>query len=144
MHFGAKVERVKWKNLRIKGAIEVAHREVKVSHLSGNNIPFIIFLDVSKVPDGPTAGSKEVCVLGLAVEVSNSQCYDPPLFLIKRCKDCVDTCFNASKSLRSTSDFALKGLYHVAPLLKGCRRVAQQVSNMIFAFNSHLPVAITG
>ena len=58
MHFCAKEERVKRINLLIKGAIEFAHREVKVSHLCGNDIFFLILLDVSKIPDGPTAGSK--------------------------------------------------------------------------------------
>ena len=76
MYFGAKIERVKWKDLRIKGAVEVARRKIVVSHPKRDNIPFIIFLNVSEVPNGTTAGSKQVGKLRLAVQVPHSQGYD--------------------------------------------------------------------
>ena len=58
MHLGAKIERVKWKDLLIKSAVKVADWKVVVSHPRGDNIPCIIFLNVSEVPNGTTAGSK--------------------------------------------------------------------------------------
>ena len=57
MNFGAKEEGVKRINLLIKGAIEFAHRKVKVSHLCGNDIFFFILLNVSKVPMDPQLGA---------------------------------------------------------------------------------------
>ena len=81
MHLRAKIERVKWKDLLIKGAVEVAYWKVVVSRPRRDNIPFIIFLNVSEVPNGTTAGSKQVGILGLAVQVPHGQGYDPPLLL---------------------------------------------------------------
>ena len=71
MYLGAKIERVKWKDLFIESAVEVAYLEVVVSHLRRDNIPCIILLNVSEVPDGTTAGSKEISILRLTVQVSN-------------------------------------------------------------------------
>ena len=78
MHFCAKEKRIKWMNLHIKGAIKVAHREVKVSHFGGDHISFLIFLNVSEVPYGSAAGSKEVSILQLTVQVLDHQCDNAP------------------------------------------------------------------
>ena len=120
MHFSAKIERVKWKDLRIKGAIKVQYLEAVVSHLQRDHVPFIISFDVSEVSNGTTAGSKQVSILRLAVQVPHSQGYDPPLLFVKGCQSCVDTRFNVSTPRTRASDFALKGLYHIAPLLESC------------------------
>ena len=53
MHLGAKIERVKWKDLFIEGAVEVAYLEVVVSHLRRDNIPCIV-----KSPKAPQLGAK--------------------------------------------------------------------------------------
>ena len=58
MHLGAIIERVKWKDLHIKSAVKVANWKVVVSHPWGDDIPCIIFLNVSEVPNGTTAGSE--------------------------------------------------------------------------------------
>ena len=60
MHLGAKIEWVKWKDLRIKSGVKVANWKVVVSHPWGDDILCIIFLNVSEVPNGTTAGSKKV------------------------------------------------------------------------------------
>ena len=74
-----------------------------VSHLRRDNIPFIIFRNVGEVPDGTTAGSKEISVLRLAVQVPYNQRENSPLFIIKRFDHRVDARLNARDPFSSSS-----------------------------------------
>ena len=63
MHLGAEIEWVKWVYLVVKCAIEVPNREIVVSHLRRDNIPYPMFRNVCEVPNGTTAGSKKVGII---------------------------------------------------------------------------------
>ena len=106
-----------------KSAVKVAYWKVVVSHPRRDNITFIMLLNAGEVPNGTTAGSKQVGILGLAVQVPHSQGYDPSLLFIKGCPYCVDTRFNASTPLSSAKNLTLKWLYHIAASLECCRWV---------------------
>ena len=80
-------------NLGIKCAIKVAHREIEISHCGGDHKTFIIFFYISEFPYGPTAGSKEVSILRLIVQVLDQQCDNAPFLIIEGREDCVDTSF---------------------------------------------------
>ena len=137
MHFCAEEKRIKWMHLLIKGAIKFAHWEVEIPHFGGDHITFLILLNVSKVPDGATAGSKEVGILQLTVEVLDHQCDNAPVFIIKGGEDCVDTCFYSNPSVGLASDFALKGPYHISSSIKRSDWKTAHFSHMDFPFDCH-------
>ena len=129
MCLGAKIKRVKWKDSLIEGAIEVAYLNAVVSHLRRDNIPFITCVvllhgNVGECSDGTTAGSKEISVLRLAVQVPYSQRDNSSLFVIKRFDHRMDARLNACAPLSSSSDFAFKWLYHITALWECCHREA--------------------
>ena len=130
VHFGAKVVWVKWLHLCIEGAIEVPH-------LGRNCIAFVIFLNVSEVANGATAGSKEVSILKAAVKVSNSHGDDSPLLPIKVLHSTVNTCFDSRTSLSSARNLALNWYNHRAPIVMSHCRKTLQVAYMNFARDCH-------
>ena len=124
-------------NLGIKCAIKVAHREIEISHRGGDHISFIIFFDISEVPYGPTAGSKEVSILRLTVQVLDHQCDNAPFFIMEGREDCVDTSFHSSSAFCRASDFALKGSYHISSSIERSYRKMPYFSHMYFPFDGH-------
>ena len=89
VHLDSKVGRVKRMHLCIEGSIKISHREIEMFHLPGHSIAIIATLNVSKVANGTTTGSKQISVLGFAVEVIDKQGDDSPFLVIeyskKRC-----------------------------------------------------------
>ena len=73
VHLDSKVERVKRMHLCIEGSIKISYREIEMFHLPGHSIALIATLNVSKVANGTTTGSKQISVLGFAVEVVEKQ-----------------------------------------------------------------------
>ena len=61
-------------------------------HLPSHSIAVIALLDVRKVTNRATAGSKKVSVFEFAVEVVDKQGDDSPFFVIKDGKKGVDAC----------------------------------------------------
>ena len=61
-------------------------------HLPSHSISLITQLNICKVANGATTGSKQVSVLGFAVEVVDKQGDDSPFLVIKDSKEGVDTC----------------------------------------------------
>ena len=68
----------------------VGYREIEMFHLPSHSIALITKLNVSKVANGTTTGSKQINVLGFAVEVVDKQGDDSP-FLVIESKKGVDT-----------------------------------------------------
>ena len=92
VHLDSKVGRVKRMHLCIEGSIKISHREIEMFHLPGHSIAIIATLNVSKVANGTTTGSKQISVLGFAVEVIDKQGDDSPFLVIEYSKKGVDTC----------------------------------------------------
>ena len=137
MYFCAKEKRIKRMNLGIEGAIKLAHREIEISHCGGNHITFIIFLNISEVSYGSTAGSKEVSILRLTVQVLEHQCDNAPFLIIEGGEDCVDTCFHSSTAFSRASDFAIKGSYHISSSIERSDWKMQYFAHMYFPFDGH-------
>ena len=92
VHLDSKVGRVKWVHLCIEGTIRIAHRKIEVFHLPSYSIAIIALLNVRKVTNRATTGSKKVSVFGFAVKVVDKQGDDSPFFVIKDSKKGVDAC----------------------------------------------------
>ena len=86
-----KVGRVKRMHLCIEGTIKISYREIEMFHLPGHSIAIIATLNVTKVANGTTTGSKQISVLGFAVEVIDKQGDDSPFLVIEYSKKGVDT-----------------------------------------------------
>ena len=69
VHLDSEVGWVKRMHLCIEGTIRIAYRKIEVFHLPSNSISIIALLNVRKVTNGATTGSKKVSVFGFAVEV---------------------------------------------------------------------------
>ena len=91
VHLDSKVGRVKRMHLCIEGSIKISYREIKMFHLPGHSIAIIATLNVSKVANETTTGSKQISVLGFAVEVIDKQGDDSPFLVIEYSKKGVDT-----------------------------------------------------
>ena len=76
-------------------------------HPGRDCIALFIFLNVSEVPNGSTAGSKEVRVLVLAVKVSNRHCEESPLLPVEVFHSTVNACFDSCVPLRTARYLAL-------------------------------------
>ena len=96
VHLDSKVGRVKRMHLCIEGSIKISYREIEMFHLPGHSIAIIATLNVTKVANGTTTGSKQISVLGFAVEVIDKQGDDSPFLVIEYSKKGVDTFFVAS------------------------------------------------
>ena len=84
VHLDSKVGRVKRMHLCIEGSIKISYREIEMFHLPGHSIALIATLNVSKVANGTTTGSKQISVLGFAVEVVDKQGDDSPSNIAKK------------------------------------------------------------
>ena len=113
MNFGAKEKWIKGANLGINGAIKIAHMKIEILHGSGDHISFIIFRNVSEVPNGPTAGRKEVSILRLTGQVFDHQSDNVPFFTMEGSEESVDTSFHPRSAFRRARDFAFEGSYHI-------------------------------
>ena len=69
VHLDSEVGWVKRMHLCIEGSIKISYRKIKMFHLPSHSIALITQLNVRKVANGATPGSKQVSVLGFAVEV---------------------------------------------------------------------------
>ena len=100
VHLDSKVGGVKRMHLCKEGSIKISYREIEMFHLPGHSIAIIAILNVSKVANGTTTGSKQISVLGFAVEVIDKQGDDSPFLVIEYSKKGVDTssysCYNPS------------------------------------------------
>ena len=77
----------------IEGSIKISYREIEMFHLPSDSIALITKLNVCKVANGTTTGSKQISVLGFAVEVVDKQGDDSPFLIIEDSKKKgVDTC----------------------------------------------------
>ena len=74
------------------GCEQIACRKIEMFHLPSHSISLITKLNISKVANGATTGSKQVSVLSFAVEVVDKQGDDSPFLVIKDSKKGVDTC----------------------------------------------------
>ena len=92
VHLDSEVGRVKRMHLCIEGSIKISYREIEMFHLPSHSIALITKLNVCKVANGPTTGSKQISVLGFVVEVVDKQGDDSPLLVIEDSKKGVDTC----------------------------------------------------
>ena len=92
VHLDSEVGRVKRMHLCIEGSIKISYREIEMFHLPSHSIALITKLNVSKVANGTTTGSKQISVLGCAVEVVDKQGNDSPFLVIEDSKKGVDTC----------------------------------------------------
>ena len=92
VHLDSEVGRVKRMHLCIEGSIKISYREIEMFHLPSHSIALITKLNVSKVANGTTTGSKQISVLGFAVEVVDKQGNDSPFLVIEDSKKGVDTC----------------------------------------------------
>ena len=86
VHLDSEVGRVKRMHLCIEGSIEISYREIEMFHLPSHSIALITKLNVSKVANGTTTGSKQINVLGFAVEVVDKQGDDSPFLVIEQKK----------------------------------------------------------
>ena len=94
-------------HLCIEGSIKISYREIEMFHLPSHSIALITKLYVSKVSNGTTTGSKQINVLGFAVEVVDKQGDDSPFLVIECSKKGVDTGFGFINNL------AFKGANHI-------------------------------
>ena len=92
VHLDSEVGWVKRMHLCIEGSIRIAYRKIVVFHLPSHSIAVIALLDVRKVTNRATTGSKKVNVFEFAVDVVNKQGDDSPFFVIKDSKKGVDAC----------------------------------------------------
>ena len=92
VHLDSEVGWVKRMHLRIEGSVRIAYRKFVVFHLPSHSIAIIALLNVRKVTNRATTGSKKVSVFGFAVEVVDKQGDDSPFFVIKDSKKGVDAC----------------------------------------------------
>ena len=91
-HLDRKVGRVKRMHLCVESSIKIAYWKIEMFHLPSHSISLITELNIRKIANGATTGSKQVSVLGFAVEVVDKQGVDSPFLVIKDCKEGVDTC----------------------------------------------------
>ena len=56
-------------HLCMEGSIKISYRKIEMFHLPSYSIALITHLNVRKFANGATTGSKQVSVLGFAVEV---------------------------------------------------------------------------
>ena len=92
VHLNSEVGRVKRMHLCIEGSIKISYREIEMFYLPSYSIALITKLNVCKVANGTTTGSKQISVLGFVVEVSDKQSNDSPFLVIEDSKKGVDTC----------------------------------------------------
>ena len=69
VHLDSEVGWVKRMYLCIEGSIRIASRKIVVFHLPSYSIAVIALLNVRKVTNQATTGSKKVSVFGFAVKV---------------------------------------------------------------------------
>ena len=91
VHLDSEVGWVKRMHLCIEGSIKISYREIEMFHLPRHSIALITKLNVNKVANGTTTGSKQINVLGFAVEVVDKQGDDSPFLVIECSKKGVDT-----------------------------------------------------
>ena len=92
VHLDRKVGWVERMHLCVESSIKIAYWKIEMFHLPSHSISLITQLNIRKIANGATTGSKQVSVLGFAVEVVDKQGDDSPFLVIKDSKEGVDTC----------------------------------------------------
>ena len=69
VHLDSEVGWVKRMHLCIEGSIKISYRKIEMFHLLSYSIALITKLNVCKVANEATTGSKQISVLGFAVKV---------------------------------------------------------------------------
>ena len=87
VHLDSKVGWVERMHLCIEGSIKIAYWKIEMFHLPSHSISLITQLNICKIANGATTGSKQVSVLGFAVEVVDKQGDDSPFLVIKDSKE---------------------------------------------------------
>ena len=72
-------------------SIRIVYRKIVIFHLPSYSIAIIALLNVRKVTNRATTGSKKVSVFGFAVKVVDKQGDDSPFFVIKDSKKSLDS-----------------------------------------------------